>query len=250
MANCPFKQSPQLNLPCNALTKAIYMPIPSQTPLIRAEGLTKSFGDRVLFKDADLRVEPGQLVALIGPSGAGKSTLLNCLEGIETIDAGTIEIAGQPIASLTEPELARLRSTEIGTVFQFFHLLPTLTAFENIELSMLLKRIAPSKRRERVIELMNQLGINHRQDAFPSELSGGEMQRVAIARAIAHKPSVIFADEPTGNLDSKSGTEALEILTQLCSDIGAGMLMVTHSETAASYCSSKYSLVDGELAPV
>ena len=223
------------------------MPNLSQTPVIQAKGLTKTFGERVLFEGANLRVEPGQLVALLGPSGAGKSTLLNCLEGIETIDAGTIEIAGQPIASLTEPELARLRSNQIGTVFQFFHLLPTLTAFENVELSLLLKRVDPARRRERVNDLMKQLGLSHRQDAFPSELSGGEMQRVAIARAIAHKPSVIFADEPTGNLDSKSGTEALEILTQLCSDIGAGMLMVTHSETAASYCSSKYSLKDGKL---
>ena len=221
----------------------------SQAPVIDAKGLTKSFGERILFADAELRVESGQLVALLGPSGAGKSTLLNCLEGLETIDSGTIEIAGQSIAALTEPELANLRSNQIGTVFQFFHLLLTLTAFENIELSLLLKQVAPHERYERVDGLMKQLGISHRQEAFPSELSGGEQQRVAIARAIVHKPSVIFADEPTGNLDSKSGLEALEILTQLCSNIGAGMLMVTHSETAASYCSRKYSLVDGSLEP-
>ena len=223
------------------------MPDQAKPPPSRAEGLTKTFGDRVLFENAALKVERGQLVALLGPSGAGKSTLLNCLEGIEPIDSGEIVVAGQSISSLTESELARLRSDQIGTVFQFFHLLPTLTVFENIELSLLLKRVPASDRQERVVELVNQLGISHRSDAFPSELSGGEMQRVAIARAIAHRPSVIFADEPTGNLDSKSGTEALEILTQLCSDIGAGMLMVTHSDVAASYCSVRYRLSDGTL---
>ena len=225
------------------------MPDRAKPPAIQAKGLTKTFGDRVLFENAGLKVERGQLVALLGPSGAGKSTLLNCLEGIEPIDSGEIVIAGQSISSLTETELARLRSDQIGTVFQFFHLLPTLTVFENIELSLLLKQVPASDRRERVMELANQLGISHRKDAFPSGLSGGEMQRVAIARAIAHRPSVIFADEPTGNLDSKSGTEALEILTQLCSEIGAGMLMVTHSEKAASYCSVRYTLCDGTLEP-
>ena len=223
------------------------MPDPSRKPAIKATGLRKSFGDRLLSENAELTVEREQRVALLGPSGAGKSTLLNCLEGIEPVDSGEIEIAGQSITSLSEPELARLRSNRIGTVFQFFHLLPTLTVSENIELSLLLKRIPPSDRRVRVDELMDRLGIRHRKHAFPSELSGGEMQRVAIARAIAHRPSVIFADEPTGNLDSKSGIEALEILTQLCSDIGAGMLMVTHSETAASYCSNRYTLSDGKL---
>lgn len=218
-----------------------------QSPVVKATGLKKSFGDRILFENVNLQVERSQLVALLGPSGAGKSTLLNCLEGIEDIDDGDIEIAGKPIVTLEEPELARLRSESIGTVFQFFHLLPTLTAFENVELSLMLKGIGVKKRKRRVEELLDQLRIDHRGNALPAELSGGEMQRVAIARAIAHEPSVIFADEPTGNLDSKTGAEAMEMLTKLCAEIGAAMLVVTHSEAAASYCSVRYNLTDGEL---
>ncbi|MEM9158694.1 MAG: ABC transporter ATP-binding protein [Verrucomicrobiota bacterium] len=216
-------------------------------PVLRACSLEKSFGERLLFSSVDIDIFPKQQVALLGPSGAGKSTLLNCLEGVEPYDAGSVSIGGKALESLDENEMSALRRNEIGTIFQFFHLLPTLTAFENIELALQLTGVSAEQRQERVEFLLNRLQIEHRSEAFPSQMSGGEMQRVAIARAIAHEPKILFADEPTGNLDSKSGQMALELLSELCQEIGAGLLMVTHSQEAASYCESQYSLVDGQL---
>lgn len=223
-------------------------PLASQNaPILECRGIAKSFGERVLFSKVDLSLRPGESMALLGPSGSGKSTLLNCLEGIEPVDSGTIALDGIELSSLDERGLSQLRRQTVGTVFQFFHLLPTLTASENVELGLQLSGMPQKERKTRAAALLERLGIGHRSQAFPRDLSGGEMQRVAIARAVAHRPRILFADEPTGNLDAASGTEALALLTELCSEIGAALFMVTHSRQAAASCSSRYTLDAGQL---
>lgn len=162
-------------------------------------------------------------------------------------DSGQVWLGGENLNALNSEELASCRRARIGTVFQFFHLLPTLTARENIELPLQLLAQASEQRRERVETLLERMGIANRADAYPAALSGGEMQRVAIARAIAHKPPILFADEPTGNLDSHSGTAVLRLLQELTDEEGAALMMVTHSDDAASICQRKLRLVDGAL---
>ncbi|WP_221774686.1 ABC transporter ATP-binding protein [Pelagicoccus albus] len=190
------------------------------------------------------------MVALLGASGSGKSTLLHCLSGVLPTDEGTTWIGEQSLDNLNREQLAQCRRTKIGTVFQFFHLMPTLTAAENVELPLQLLGNPRAVRENRVQELLERMGIAHRANAFPSALSGGEMQRVAIARAIAHRPPIIFADEPTGNLDQNSGQEVLRLLTEITQEENAALLMVTHSEEAAAICQRSYKLEEGMLTAV
>ena len=229
------------------VTKGLSTELKADKFVLEARSLSKSFGDRTLFTEVNLEIRPGEMSALLGPSGVGKSTLLNCLEGVETYDSGSVVIDNQTLESLDEDQMALLRREKIGTIFQFFHLLPTLTAFENIELPLQLIGMPEEERLQCVFSLLKRLNIDHRADAFPAQLSGGEMQRIAIARAIAHRPKIIFADEPTGNLDEKSGREALQLLTELCLEINTGLLMVTHSQDAAAYCDFRYTLADERL---
>ncbi|MCH6258524.1 ABC transporter ATP-binding protein [Puniceicoccaceae bacterium K14] len=209
--------------------------ITSNCPLV-CSNISKSYGQRTLFRDLSLEIKPGEAVALLGASGSGKSTLLHCLNGIEPVDEGEILLDGIRISHMAPSELDNQRKSKIGTVFQFFHLLPTLTAFENIELSLQLTGVPQNQIAPRVEHLMKRLGIAERSNAFPRDLSGGEKQRVAIARAVAHQPKIILADEPTGNLDSESGKTALNLLKAVCSEENAALLMVTHSEHDASVC--------------
>lgn len=222
--------------------------IPISTSLaLECRSLRKSYGERILFAGVDLKLAPRERLALLGPSGTGKSTLLHCLSGVSSCDDGDVWLGGQRLRGLSSDQLAACRRRKVGTVFQFFHLLPTLTAFENVELPLQLLAQSKRRRHERVAALLERMGIASRANAFPSELSGGEMQRIAIARAVAHRPDVIFADEPTGNLDRDSGAAVLQLLKEITDEEGAALLMVTHSDEAASICQTRYHLTDGEL---
>lgn len=216
---------------------------------LRCENLGKSFGKRTLFSGIGLELDPKERLALLGASGSGKSTLLHCLSGVMATDTGTVWLGGKSLRDLDREDLAACRRQKIGTVFQFFHLLPTLTAAENIELPLQLLGHPKSERQDRVASLLERMGIADRATAFPSQLSGGEMQRIAIARAVAHRPPVIFADEPTGNLDSESGAAVLNLLLELTDEENAALLMVTHSEEAASICQRRYHLAESSLQP-
>lgn len=221
---------------------------PPALPL-RCRGLSKAFGSRQLFSDIELELAPRERLALLGASGSGKSTLLHCLSGVVPFDKGEVLLAGQSLSELAPEALAACRRSHIGTVFQFFHLLPTLTASENIELPLQLLGQSKAIRKERVHELLQRMGLQHRTAALPAQLSGGEMQRIAIARAIAHRPAIIFADEPTGNLDRDSGAAVLRILEQITEEEGAALLMVTHSEEAAAICPRHLTLSETTIHP-
>lgn len=216
-------------------------------PPLKCQKLNKAFGTRALFTSISLEVQPRERLALLGASGSGKSTLLHCLSGVLPADSGQVWLAGECLEKLDREQLAACRRQHIGTVFQFFHLLPTLTASENIELPLQLLGYEKAERRERVAALLERMGIAHRAGAYPAQLSGGEMQRTAIARAVAHRPPILFADEPTGNLDSRSGEFVLRLLQELTDEEGAALIMVTHSEEAAAICQKRLRLVDGAL---
>jgi ABC-type lipoprotein export system ATPase subunit len=207
--------------------------------------VTKSYADSTILHEVSLSLNQGERVALLGPSGSGKTTLLNCIGGVDRPDAGRVMVAGHELTALDSDGLAQLRRRSIGTVFQFFHLLTTLTAAENVELPLQLLGVATAERERRVRELLERVGVGHRANARPAELSGGEMQRVAIARAVVHRPALILADEPTGNLDSVTGSIVLDLLASVVAESNAGLLMVTHSEEAARRCTRVLRMKDG-----
>ena len=194
----------------------------------------KSFGTVHVLKGVDLSIELGERIALMGPSGSGKSTLLNCISGIEKLDSGTITLHGQVISDLDGSGLEKLRRESIGYVFQSFHLLPTLTAFENIELPAQLIDMPKDERREKVHHMLKSVGLSHRSDHKPDALSGGERQRVAIGRALIHSPSLVLADEPTGNLDPENDRQVFEHLSTFHRS-GGTVIVVTHGSTADEF---------------
>lgn len=222
-------------------------PSPETAAVVRACGLRKSYEGRGILHGIDLTLAAGERVALMGPSGSGKTTLLNCLGGVDRLDSGEITLCGEPLHSLDSEALASVRRRFIGTIFQFFHLLPTLTAAENVEFPLQLLGVPRRERESRVSELLERVGITHRADAFPGQLSGGEMQRAAIARALVHRPRVLLADEPTGNLDSASGERILSLLRELSDETQTALLLVTHSDEAAAICHRVLHLRDGAL---
>jgi ABC-type lipoprotein export system ATPase subunit len=213
--------------------------------LLQARGIVKRYGTRTVLGGVDLAVQPGERVALLGPSGCGKSTLLNLLGGLDRPDAGSLLFQGEDLALARPARLADLRRERIGTIFQFFHLIPSLSARENVELPLrLLKRQGI---RGRAQELLDAVGMASRSEAWPAELSGGEMQRIAVARALAAAPALLLADEPTGNLDREAGAAVLALLAALSEREGAALVLVTHSETAAAICHRRLRLIDGQL---
>lgn len=220
---------------------------PGAEPVLVATGVMKSYGERLVLRGVSLQVRAGERLALTGASGSGKSTLLNCLGGVDRPDSGTIRFKDVFLETLDADGLTEVRRRDIGTIFQFFHLLPTLTAAENVELPLQLNGMAPTERVERVRTLLERVGVAGRATAFPGQLSGGEMQRVAIARALAHKPSVLLADEPTGNLDSRNGAVILELLRELSDETGTALVLVTHSGAAARICHREIHLRDGQI---
>lgn len=215
--------------------------------LIKVESVCKSYGSTPILRDVSFVLEEGERVGLMGPSGSGKSTLLNCLGAIDRPDSGSILVAGEALEKLDSVSMARVRRETISTIFQFFHLLPTLTARENIEFPLQLLGVSGCERAERVERLLEQVSLAHRADALPSELSGGEMQRVAIARALVTQPRLILADEPTGNLDSSTGEVILDLIEELTDEYNTGLILVTHSEAATRICRRVLHMVDGQL---
>ena len=213
--------------------------------MLNVSKIEKSYGASKVLRGIDFRMEEGERIAIMGPSGSGKSTLLNCIGGIDRPDNGEILFEDLSLTGLTEQELCELRRKKISTIFQFFHLLPTLTTRENIEFPMLLNSIGKSERNEKVDELLNAVKIQHRACAFPHELSGGEKQRVAIARSLSMQPKLILADEPTGNLDSKNTDSVLELIEKLSKQHSIAMLLVTHNEEVTRICDQTITMNDG-----
>jgi putative ABC transport system ATP-binding protein len=195
----------------------------------------------------DLDIAPGSFEALMGPSGSGKSTLLNLISGLDRPSGGVVTVAGTDLASLTEPELADWRAANVGFVFQLYNLLPVLTAAENVELPLLLAPLRPDERREHVRAALEAVGIAHRADHRPAQLSGGEQQRVAIARAIVTDPAVIVADEPTGDLDRAAAAQVLDLMHGLHADLLKTIVMVTHDPAAAARADRIRHLEKGAL---
>ena len=213
--------------------------------MLKVSKIEKAYGTSKVLRGIDFRMEEGERIAIMGPSGSGKSTLLNCIGGIDRPDNGEVLFEDLSLTSLTEQELCKLRRNKISTIFQFFHLLPTLTARENIEFPMLLNSVSARERNQKVDELLNAVKIQHRACAFPHELSGGEKQRVAIARSLSMQPKLILADEPTGNLDSKNTDSVLELIENLSKQHGIAMLLVTHNEEVTRICDKTITMNDG-----
>ena len=216
-------------------------------PLLEAQDLSKAYAGRVVLNEVALTVRRGERVALTGPSGSGKTTLLNCLGGVDRADAGQLLFEGRAMGTMTGGELAGLRRQRMGTIFQFFHLLPTLTAAENVEFPLQLNGVPRAERAERVGRLLERVGLSHRSAALPSQLSGGEMQRIAIARALAHRPALLLADEPTGNLDTVNGGNILALLRELSEEHGTALVLVTHSMEATRICDRVLHFRDGRI---
>jgi len=205
-------------------------------------------GPFTALRNLDLDVHPGELVALVGKSGSGKSTLLNVIGGIDTPSTGTVTVAGETIQTMNESRLAEWRGRKVGFIFQFFQLLPTLTAAENVMLPMdFCGGVRPRERRRRAMELLDRFAVAQQADKLPASLSGGEQQRVAIARALANEPAVVLADEPTGNLDSTNGGAVLDLFRSLASG-GTTVLIATHDRDVARVIDRTIELADGSVS--
>ncbi len=221
-------------------------------PLVELRGVLKRYGRGTAAVTAlagvDLDVLAGEFVAVLGRSGSGKSTLMNLLAGLDRADGGTVRVAGDDLGALTPAGLARYRATKIGIVFQSYHLLPGRSATQNVELPLALDGTPVSERRRLAEEALDAVGLAERRDHAPSELSGGEQQRVAIARALVRKPPLLLCDEPTGNLDSATAGEVMEILARLRRERGATVVMITHeADLADRYASRRVTMKDGRV---
>jgi putative ABC transport system ATP-binding protein len=220
-------------------------------PIVDIANLTKSYrrGDQVVpvLRDITLAIPPGDFIALMGPSGSGKSTLLNLIAGIDKPDSGELLVGGEDITRLSEGDLADWRAANVGFIFQFYNLMPVLNAFENVELPLLLTALGKRDRRERVETALSLVGLADRMDHHPNELSGGQQQRVAIARALITDPTLIVADEPTGDLDRKSAEEVLGLMRRLNAEMGKTIIMVSHDGHAVQSARHVTHLEKGEL---
>ena len=212
-----------------------------------AKGYTRGGQFVPVLEGITLNIARGDFIALMGPSGSGKSTLLNLIAGIDKPDSGGLRVDGEDITVLSEGELADWRAANIGFIFQFYNLMPVLTAFENVELPLLLTNLSKSDRRERVNLTLALVGLSDRMEHYPNELSGGQQQRVAIARAIVTDPTILVCDEPTGDLDKQSASDVLRMLKQLNVEMGKTIIMVTHDAHAAEAARHIVHLEKGEL---
>jgi putative ABC transport system ATP-binding protein len=220
-------------------------------PLVRLEGVSKSFAEagqrHHVLHEASASFAAGEIVALMGKSGSGKSTLLNLISGIDTPDSGQVWIAGQALTSLSEHERTLFRRRSIGFVFQFFNLVPTLSVLENILLPLELNGHSGRQAQQTAHALLEQVGLANRASSYPDRLSGGEQQRIALARALAHDPPLLLADEPTGNLDSETSSQVLELLNRLTRQAGKTLLLVTHSTEVAALADRMLYLRAGQF---
>jgi putative ABC transport system ATP-binding protein len=218
------------------------------TEIIHMEGIRKIYDTGKVkveaLKGIDLVVTPGEFVAVVGPSGSGKSTLMNLIGCLDTPSGGRYRLAGEDVSAFGKDNLADVRNRRVGFVFQGFNLLPAISAFENVEMPLVFGGVAPKQRRRRVEELMERVGLSDRMEHKPTELSGGQMQRVAIARALAMQPDIVLADEPTGNLDTASGGDIMQLFTDLWQQ-GRTMVVITHDKSLARRASRVVSIQDG-----
>ena len=197
------------------------------------------------LRKVSVSLKPGEMVAVMGQSGCGKTTLLNCLSGLDEITSGEVLIHGQPLSQMSDYDLTSLRGSQLGFIFQSFNLLPVLTAVENVELPLLMAGNPPREARAKALEALDAVGLADRDGHLPAELSGGQLQRVTIARSFVHEPAVIFADEATGNLDSQTSDEIINLLLNLNAERGVTMLLVTHDSEIAERCSRVLVMQDG-----
>ncbi|UZD56111.1 ABC transporter ATP-binding protein [Caldimonas aquatica] len=216
-------------------------------PVVEVRALTKRYGAHTVFEAVDLTVRAGEIVAIVGESGVGKSTLLNCIAGLDAADSGDVRVMGEAVARLPEAEQARLRRRHIGFVFQAFHVLPHLTVAQNVALPLLL--LGGGDDRERVQRALAQVGLADLGERLPAQLSGGQLQRVAIARALIHRPALLLADEPSGNLDPRTAESVLDALVEQVRGHGAACLLVTHSPAAAARADRILELTPQGLRP-
>jgi putative ABC transport system ATP-binding protein len=219
----------------------------NSTPLLSGTNLSKAYGDLEVVKEVTLTVNEGEFAALVGKSGCGKTTLLSILSGLERPTKGKVMLGGKEITNASEDQLALFRREKVGFVFQSFNLIPTLSAWENVALPLFPVKMTKEERRQKATSLLEQMELGHRIDHLPSALSGGEKQRVAIARALVNRPKILFADEPTGNLDSSTGDAIMEILNRLHREEGVSILMVTHETELAKTADRVIRMQDGEL---
>ena len=220
-------------------------------PLIALDRVQKTYGAGpgavTALHELSLRIPARRSVALVGRSGSGKSTLLNLLGAVDRPSAGTIRIAGTDLSALSDGDLALFRRRRLGFVFQSFHLVPSLTVFDNVAVPWTLDRKLDAQRRREITELLDRLGVADKSWRYPDELSGGQQQRVALARAVIHRPQLLLADEPTGNLDASTGRVILDLLVELQREFGVTVVMATHSEEAAARCADRVVLEDGRI---
>jgi len=223
----------------------------SDMAFIECKALTKSYrkGELTItpLESLDLDVAQGEFLALMGPSGSGKTTLLNLIAGIDRPTDGSLLVNGVDISTLSRSKLADWRAAHVGYIFQLYNLVPVLSAYENVELPLLLQHITRRERHERVAKALELVGIADRHDHFPNQLSGGQEQRVAIARAIVTDPDIIVADEPTGDLDRSSAARVMELLTQLCEELGKTLILVTHDPATTQFATRTLHLEKGRL---
>ncbi|MDP6888791.1 MAG: ABC transporter ATP-binding protein [Candidatus Thalassarchaeaceae archaeon] len=199
------------------------------------------------LRKVSVSLQPGEMVAVMGPSGCGKTTLLNCLSGLDEISAGEVLVHNRALSQMSDYDLTALRGSQLGFIFQSFNLLPVLTAVENVELPLLMAGMSPGEARIRAQEALDAVGLSNRGGHLPAELSGGQQQRVTIARAFVHNPAIIFADEATGNLDSKTSDEIIDLLIRLNKERNVTMMLVTHDSEIAARCSRVLVMQDGRI---
>jgi putative ABC transport system ATP-binding protein len=223
----------------------------AQAPIVAAKGVHKTYETgRVkvhALDNVDFEVMPGEIVGVMGPSGCGKTTLLNCLSGLDEIDSGSIRVEGLDLAHMGDNAKTRHRAKRMGFIFQSFNLLPVLTAVENVELPLLVSGRSTRAARQRAVEALQRVGLGHRLDHKPKELSGGEQQRVAVARSIVNDPAIVWADEPTGNLDSQNSRQIMDLIVGLNKDMGQTYVVVTHSPEVAALCDRVVWMLNGAI---
>lgn len=223
----------------------------TETPIVQLQNLTKTYTEgkqsRTILANVNVAFNAGEFILLLGQSGSGKSTLLNLVSGIDAPDSGDIWINDRAINRLTEHERTLFRRKHIGFIFQFFHLIPTLTVFENVTLALHLNGGVTAAREKEVQRLLEQVGLSHRRNAFPDRLSGGEQQRVAILRAVAHNPTLLLADEPTGNLDEDTGRTIIQLLLELTRQAHKTLIMATHNPEIIPLADKVYRIKHGDL---
>ncbi len=221
------------------------------TPIVEARSLRKSYDTGAVRVDAlrgiDLLLERGEMVAIMGPSGCGKTTLLNCLSGLDSIDSGEVLVEGTPLSEMSDRERTDYRARRMGFVFQFYNLIPVLTAVENVELPLLVARVDGSEGRRRALEALALVGLENRGGHVPDQLSGGERQRVTIARSLANDPAIVWADEPTGDLDSENASEIVDLMRRLNLERGLTFLIVTHDISVGRKTDRIVRMLDGEV---